>query len=261
MMPEAGSLLLEPGLLLSPAEIALLASVGKSNVSVFSQPTAAVVSSGDELVEIDRMPEPQQIRQSNVYAIQAAMKSMGWNGDIYHLADDKDQMTTVMKELAEKYEVIILSGGVSKGKFDYVPGVLEDIGVRKLFHRVNQRPGKPFWFGISEKGPIVFALPGNPVSTFMCFYRYIKPWLLRSLNMKVADHFVVLAEDFSNKGGFVYFLQVSVKNEKGRWMAYPEAGGGSGDFANLKNVDGFIELPAGKEKFLAGEVYYYIAFR
>jgi len=258
---KEGALLLEPGLLLSPAEIALLASVGRSNVGVFAFPTAAIVSSGDELVDIDATPEPYQIRQSNIFAVQAAMQCMGWKGNTFHLKDNREHMALALKKIAQTHNVIILSGGVSKGKFDFVPGVLEEIGVTKLFHRVGQRPGKPFWFGKSDQGLIVFALPGNPVSTFMCFYRYIKPWCMRSLGMKGEMHKVVLGKDFSFKGGVVYFLQVSVKHEGGRWIAYPEAGGGSGDFANLKNVDGFIQLPAHKENFLAGELYDYIPFR
>ena len=152
-------------------------------------------------------------------------------------------MVTAIKKISETSKVIVLSGGVSKGKFDYVPAVLEEIGVRKLFHRVNQRPGKPFWFGASDKGVTVFALPGNPVSTYMCFYRYIKPWILKSMKMDLSPSSAVLAKDFKGPQGLTYFLQVNVKLENGKLMAYPDPGGGSGDFANLKNVTGFLELP------------------
>ncbi len=257
----SGDVLLEPGLILSPAEIALLAAVGKSRVEVYDFPNTAVVASGDELVDVDAKPEEHQIRRSNTFAIQAAMKRLGWEGTTFHLSDDKETMLQAVKSLAEKFQIIILSGGVSKGKYDFVPSVLEEIGIRKLFHTVNQRPGKPFWFGASKKGNIVFALPGNPVSTYMCFYRYIKPWLLKSVGAKLEPCRAMLAEDFSFAGGLTYFLQVSVKNEEGKLMAYPDAGGGSGDFANLKKVDGFLELPSDREKFLAGEVLPYIPFR
>ena len=155
-----GETLLKPGMILSPAEIALLASVGKSEVSVFSSPKAAIVASGDELVEINAKPELHQIRRSNTYAIQAAMKTLGWEGTQFHLPDQKDVLLRSLKTIEENHEVIILSGGVSKGKFDFIPRVLEEIGIKKLFHQVSQRPGKPFWFGISEKGKAVFALPG-----------------------------------------------------------------------------------------------------
>lgn len=256
-----GSILLEPGIILSPAEIALLAAVGQSTVKVFSFPRTAIIASGDELVEVSATPLPHQIRRSNTFAIQAAMKALGWSGDTFHLADNKELMFSAMKEIIQTYQVIILSGGVSKGKFDFVPAVLEEIGVRKLFHRVNQRPGKPFWFGNSEKGTTVFALPGNPVSTYMCFYRYIKPWLLESVGVKNERGVAVLAKDFSFPDKLTYFLQVAVRNENGKLMAYPDAGGGSGDFANLKNVTGFLELPEDQSVFNAGEVLPYIPFR
>jgi molybdopterin molybdotransferase len=170
-------------------------------------------------------------------------------------------METHLKEIADKYDVLILSGGVSKGKFDFVPTVMASIGFRKLFHQVSQRPGKPFWFGKSDSGKIAFALPGNPVSTFMCFYRYVKPWILKSLGAAPAESSAILATDFSFHQPLTYFLQVQVKNEQGTLVAYPHPGGGSGDFANLKNVSGFLELPLEKNVFKAGEVFPYICFR
>jgi molybdopterin molybdotransferase len=256
-----GELLLSPGMVLSPAEIALLASVGKSSVAIRSFPKTAIISSGDELVETDQQPLPHQIRRSNNYAIQAAMKSMGWDGANYHLPDEKNILFTEIKSILEKNDVLILSGGVSKGKFDFIPDVLEELGVKKIFHQVSQRPGKPFWFGVSNEGKIVFALPGNPVSTFMCFHRYVKPWIQKSLGIKPRDQFAVLATDFSFAPKLTYFLQVGVINENGKLMAYPNAGGGSGDFANLKDIDGFLELPLDKTDFKAGEVFPLFQFR
>lgn len=253
-------LLLSAGICLSPAEIALLASVGRSDVNVFSYPETAIISSGDEIVPIDFIPGPHQVRRSNSYAIHAAMKTLGWNGNLFHLADDKEQMIASLTEIAGKHRILILSGGVSKGKFDFVPEVMEAIGVSKLFHRVNQKPGKPFWFGASSSGHVVFALPGNPVSTYMCFYRYIRPWAQRSLRTDVAGHEAFLAEDFKGPGGITYFLQVSAKNEGGKRMAYPCVGGGSGDFANLKNVTGFLEID-GSRTVSKGDVLPYFPFR
>lgn len=258
---KAGSSLLEPGLVLSPAEIALLASVGKSQVNVWSLPRTALISSGDELVEVTHTPEPHQIRRSNIYALEAAMQSLHWIGNQYHLPDQKNVLLDSLKTIVSEHDVMILSGGVSKGKFDFIPEVMEEIGVKKVFHQVSQRPGKPFWFGVSANGKVVFALPGNPVSTYMCYYRYIEPWLMKSLGTDNKEQRAVLAKDFTFSPNLTYYLQVSVRNENGRLMAYPEAGGGSGDFANLKKVDGFLELPITKNKFEAGEVYPYFSFR
>jgi len=258
---KQGEVLLQPGIMLSPAEIALLASVGKSKVEVVVLPKAAIVASGDELVEVHDVPEPHQIRRSNSYAVQAAMETLGWEGNQFHLLDRKDSMLDSLKMVINTFDVIILSGGVSKGKFDFIPQVLQELGVKKLFHQVTQRPGKPFWFGVSEKGKIVFALPGNPVSTYMCFYRFIKPWLLKSVGVTIPDSKAILATDFVFEPELTYFLQVAVKNEDGKLMAYPEAGGGSGDFANLKNVTGFLELPKERTSFSAGEAFPYFPFR
>lgn len=253
--------LISEGMILSPAEIALLASVGKSTVKVKEYPKTAIVASGDELVDISSTPLPHQIRRSNTYAIEAAMKTLGWKGEQFHLPDEEEVLRRSLYEIVEKFDVIILSGGVSQGKFDFIPAVMESIGVEKIFHQVNQRPGKPFWFGASENGKVVFALPGNPVSTYMCFYKYIKPWLLESLGVEVETQYAILAKDFTFLPKLTYFLQVSVKNESGRLMAYPEAGGGSGDFANLKKIHGFLEFPPDRQEFKAGEVFPFIGFR
>lgn len=258
---ERNDTLLSPSIILSPAEIALLASVGIVDVPVYSFPRTAIISSGDELIEVTEVPELHQIRRSNTYAIDAAMKMIGWESTQYHIYDQKDFIIESLKVIAENHDLLIVSGGVSKGKFDFIPEALESINVKKLFHQVSQRPGKPFWFGESKKGKIVFALPGNPVSTYMCFYRYILPWIWKSLNVTKEQQYAVLAEDYTFQPKLTYFLQVTVKNEGGRLMAYPDAGGGSGDFANLKNVTGFLELPLEKSIFKAGEVFPYYSFR
>ena len=189
------------------------------------------------------------------------MRELGWKGDQYHLRDEPATMASVFGKIIHEYDVLLISGGVSRGKFDFIPGALEAAGVQKLFHQVSQRPGKPFWFGRSPQGKIVFALPGNPVSTYMCFYRYITPWLWQSMGVEVSEATVVLAEDFTFTPQLTYFLQVRVSIERGRLMAYPQAGGGSGDFANLKHVDGFIELPQDRSQFQAGDVFSYFPFR
>lgn len=259
---QKGIVLLEPNQVLSPAEIALLASVGKSYVNVFGFPGVAIVATGDELVDVDETPLPHQIRRSNNYALAAALKAMGCESTSFHLKDEKEILRKDLGKIINDHDVVVLSGGVSKGKFDFIPEVLEAIGVKKLFHHVSQRPGKPFWFGVSEKEKkAVFALPGNPVSTYMCFYRYVKPWIMKSMGVKENNVTAILARDFIFKPTLTYFVQVRIQFEEGKLMAYPDAGGGSGDFANLKNTDGFLELPLERSEFKAGEVFPFIAFR
>ena len=258
---KQNDVLLEPGILLSAAEVALLASIGKTQVQVFEMPKTAIISSGDELVDVKDVPLLHQIRRSNTYAIEAGMQMLNWQARQFHFPDDESLLKNSLEKVLADHDVLILSGGVSKGKFDFIPRVFEDLGVKKLFHQVKQRPGKPFWFGASVQGKTVFALPGNPVSTYMCFYRYVKPWIMRSMGVSEKRLSAALATDFSFSPNLTYFLQVDVKTENGKLQAYPNAGGGSGDFVNLKNVTGFLELPAEQDQFKAGDVFPYYPFR
>jgi molybdopterin molybdotransferase len=255
-----GEVLLAEGQLISPAEIALLASVGRAEVKVYDFPRTAIISSGDELVEVDATPQAHQIRRSNAYALQAAMRELGWQASAFHLNDTREDVLHELQLLMQDYDVLILSGGVSKGKFDFIPDALNALGVTKLFHQVSQRPGKPFWFGTSEN-KVVFALPGNPVSTFLCFYRYIKPWIRSNMGVKSNEQTAILTSAIEFKPALTYFLQVHAMHDQGKLMATPIPGGGSGDFANLKAVNGFLELPADRSSFDAGEVFPFIPFR
>lgn len=259
---RSGAPLLQPGTLISSAEVALMATVGKKDVCVFGFAPTAVVSSGDELVAVGDTPLPHQVRRSNAHAILAAMKMMGWAGTVYHLRDDRQASVSQMNAILTGHDTVILSGGVSKGKFDFIPDALEANGIEKRFHRVNQRPGKPFWFGTSSDGrKTVFALPGNPVSTYLCFYRYVRPWMLRCHQVQEAQQHAVLAGDVEVPAGLTYFLQVAVQNEQGVLKAYPHVGGGSGDLANLKDVTGFLEVSDTRGYARKGDVFLYFPFR
>jgi molybdopterin molybdotransferase len=255
-----GEVLLEPGKRLSPAEIAVIASVGKKSVPVYRVNPVAIITTGDELVSIEETPLPWQIRRSNGVALASALSTMNIDSHLAHLPDDPKILETQLSSIFDLHDVIILSGGVSKGKFDYIPGVLEKLGIRKAFHQVKQRPGKPFWFGRSET-KTVFALPGNPVSTFLCFHRYVQPWIEAGLGMEPRNTKAILATDYSFKPDLTYFLQVKLDTGAGTLLATPDAGEGSGDFANLRNVDGFIELPSDRSDFRKGELFPYIHFR
>lgn len=258
---KKGSELMKPGIKISSAEVALLASVGKSSVKVMSLPKVAIISTGDELVDVDTIPAPHQIRRSNSFALYAALKENGIEASLHHITDDETELEAGLKKILQHVDVMILSGGISKGKFDFVPQVLEKLGVKKLFQQVSQRPGKPFWFGATENHKTVFALPGNPVSTFMCYYRYIQPWLIESLGGKLVQQSAILKINYSFQPKLTYFLQVGVEIVGGQMLAAPIPGGGSGDFANLGSVDGFLELPLEKSEFHEGQVFPYFPFR
>ncbi|MGV3587809.1 MAG: molybdopterin molybdotransferase MoeA [Adhaeribacter sp.] len=260
---QAADLLIPAGTLLSPAEIAVIATVGKTTVQVTQPPRIAIISTGDELVAITEMPLPHQIRQSNSYMLQAALQEQGVKAERFHLRDDKADLLAELKNLLSRFDALILSGGVSKGKADFVPEVLTELGVQKLFHEVAQRPGKPFWFGRVANGPVVFALPGNPVSTFVCFYKYVRPWVQASFGAPAAlTPKAILQEETVFRLDLTYFLPVKVAvGSSGMLVANPVHMGGSGDFAALLSADGFLELPPKQNTFSAGEVYVFYGFR
>jgi molybdopterin molybdotransferase len=242
---------------LTSADVAILATVGKTEVVVSRAPKVAVIATGDELVDIDQEPLPHQIRKSNVYAILTDLQAKGFVAEAFHFVDDKDELRRGLKGIIEAFDVIVMSGGVSKGKFDYIPNILEELGVEKKFHFVRQRPGKPFWFGRYKNGNgVVFALPGNPVSTFVGLYRYVIPFLYRSAGLEPVVVQAQLEEDFRFEPDLTYFLQVKLRfNEQGVLLARPVPGLGSGDLANLLEADGLLELPTGQTEYKFGEVF------
>jgi molybdopterin molybdotransferase len=257
-----GALLVASGKIIGPPEIGIAATIGKSQLQIIQPPRTVVISTGDELVEVNEVPEAHQIRRSNVYNIMTALKTRGIIADQFHLNDDRPALVEKLGALLQDYEVLILSGGVSMGKFDYVPDVLTELGIAKLFHGVQQRPGKPFWFGTNGK-QVVFALPGNPVSSYMCTIRYIQPWFDKTMGLpEKAIPYATLTHDFTFKPDLTYLLQVKVSfSPEGQILATPVEGGGSGDLANLEMVDAFMELPRGKELFKKGEAYPLFLFR
>jgi molybdopterin molybdotransferase len=241
----------------TPAIISLAASIGKTHLLVKKAPKIMIISSGDELVDVADTPSGYQIRRSNNYTIKAALKQQGLDADMLHIPDDPEITKQQLQHCLESYDVLLLSGGISMGKFDYIPQALEDLQVKKLFHKVQQRPGKPFWFGRHNNGSLVFAFPGNPVATFMCLCRYFLLWLDTTLGLPVkAPIYAQLARDFIFTPPLKYFLQVKLNfTEQGILSAHPVEGNGSGDFANLANTDAFMELPLERNEFKAGEVF------
>ncbi|MEJ2006071.1 MAG: molybdopterin molybdotransferase MoeA, partial [Cyclobacteriaceae bacterium] len=259
---KKGETVIKPGVRISSSEIGVCATVGKSEVSVSRLPRTIIISTGDELVDIDEKPEPHQIRRSNVYRLKTVLSHFNMPVDTAHLEDDREKIERSLKEYLEKYDLLILSGGVSKGKFDFLPEALEAAGVQKLFHRIMQRPGKPFWFGIHSSAT-VFAFPGNPVSSFMCMQQYFVPWLNKSLGENERPvPMGVLTKRVDFKPDLTYFLEVSVTYGKdGKIMATPVKGNGSGDLANLVDAEAFIVLPRGHDTYREGSVYPLIFYR
>jgi molybdopterin molybdotransferase len=255
----AGTQLLAPGLRLSAAEIAVAATVGAATLAVARRPRLAVVSTGDEIVPVDQTPLPHQIRRSNAYMLQAALASDGAASEAFHFNDDLASLKAGLPALLAEFDAVLLSGGVSKGKADFLPQALRELGVEQLFHGVAQRPGQPFWFGQRPSGAAVFALPGNPVATFVGYYRYVRGWLLQSQQAAPATHqpaVAELAEPVDFKPALTYFIPVRLApGVDGRLLAHPVATSGSGDLAALLSGDGLLELAPGQTHFAAGTAW------
>lgn len=251
----AGDTIVPAGTRLTSREIAVAAAVGAANVTVAHSPKIAVIATGDELVEVGSVVSPFQIRRSNDYAMRAALHAAGYTRvDRFHLRDIRHEIEHLLWHIVAEYEAILITGGVSKGKFDYLPAVLDTLKVRKIFQGVAQRPGKPFWFGLTPRRTPVFALPGNPVSACTCLHRYVLPALDHASGLTPRPlRTVALAEPFAFKAPLACFLPVTLSSgPRGELLATPHASNTSGDFAGLIGTDGFVELPPGPAEFPAG---------
>jgi molybdopterin molybdotransferase len=216
-----------------------------------------VISTGNELIEPGEPILPHQIRRSNVYAIVSALRRQGFQRVADdHVLDDAEQLRERLKLHLDTHDVLVLSGGVSMGRFDLVPRVLDELGVHAIFHKVAQRPGKPLWFGVAPSGAAVFALPGNPVSTLVCLARYVIPALFAAMGEShLPAGKIALAAPVEVTAPLAFFLPVRVEvDDWGRAWAVPTPTNGSGDFTALAGTDGFMELPPGPNAYPKGFV-------
>ncbi len=259
---KKGSILLKKGQMIKPIDINVLATCGKSQVQVVKNPNVAIIASGEELVSIETEPEPHQIRMSNAPMIKAHLSLLGLNATIFHVLDSKHLVETELRQILNDYDVLILSGGVSAGKYDLIPKALEGLGLTKVFHKVRQRPGKPFFFGSSDTKR-AFAFPGNPVSGLVCLLKYFVPWYRASLGLKHDSSLrVKLEENTHFKAPLTTFAQATLhQTDDGQLLARVVRGNGSGDMVSPTQVDGFIELPYGRDNYLAGEFYDFYPFQ
>ena len=275
---KVGALLIKENTKISAAEIGVFASVGASFVKVAKQPKVLIISTGDELVGVAEIPLAHQIRRSNVFTLVSLLERLHIPSETAHITDDKPILKSKIESYLKAYDVLLFSGAVSKGKFDFLPEVFEELGVEKRFHKVAQRPGKPFWFGSAasffvneqnvyqdekenKKNTIVFGFPGNPISTFVNCLVYFYLWYYKSVGLEVQEETAILGEDVNFKPSLAYFLQVKLASENGNLVAFPIKGNGSGDLASLVKTDAFIQLPNDKIEFKKGEVYPIINYR
>ena len=246
--------LLTPGTRISPLDIAIITSCGLMEVDVSTAPTIRVISTGNELVPAGEPIMPHQIRMSNGPAMIAMPDQHGYTDSEHdHLVDEPEILKQRIAEHLAVANVLILSGGVSMGKADYIPQVLDDLGVKAIFHKISQRPGKPMWFGMGPDGQAVFALPGNPVSALVCTRQYVIPALNAASGLRESPpEFASLAQKVTFKPKLTCFLPVKlVSSVNGQTLAMPVHTNTSGDFSSLSGTDGYIELALDESDFRA----------
>lgn len=250
-----GHVILQPGAAISPMDVAIVASCGLLQLTVARQPVVRVVSTGNELVPAGAAIAAHQVRLSNGPAVVAMLAQQRFKDTMHHhLPDTPKVLSAELSRMLEEADVLILSGGVSMGKADYVPQVLAELGVTAILHKIRQRPGKPMWFGLGPRQQLVFGLPGNPVSTLVCCRHYVLPALLAGSGKKPAsDEHARLTEDVSFPADLTCFLPVRVVTSgEGVVHATPVPTNTSGDFAALGGTDGYVELPREEDFFAKG---------
>lgn len=253
----AGDKVLRAGTLITPPVVGMLATVGAVPVPVFAQPAVAIVTTGDELVPPDRSLEgmPGCIRNSNGPALQAQVLAAGGRAGRYlHATDDRDDIRAVLQE-ALAADVIVLSGGVSVGKYDYVKEVLGELGLQLLFWRVRQRPGKPLAFGLLEGKP-VFGLPGNPVSSSVCFEQYVRPALRQMQGGDGSASETVrarLGRRIEKAAGLHHFVRGRAWYEEGRLTVVPTGDQASNLYSSMVRANCLVHLAEDVEHPEEGE--------
>jgi molybdopterin molybdotransferase len=252
---RAGEVVLRRGDCLRPQEIGVLATVGRSQVEIVRRPTVAVVPTGDELVEPDRQPGPGQIRNGNGPMLMGQIARAG--AVPRYLGIARDQLDALREKigLGLTSDVLILSGGVSAGKLDLVPGVLQELGVAAQFHKVEMKPGKPVFFGTRDR-TLVFGLPGNPVSSYVCFELFVRPALrlLRGLSDPGSDlPLVPLSEDFAFRTDRPTYHPARLEAAPWRVKAMPWFG--SPDLRGILTCNCFVVLPPGDHQHRAGQLF------
>jgi len=243
----AGEALLLPGSLIGAREIAIAASCGCATLLVSKLPSIAIVSTGDELVAVSEIPAAHQIRRSNDVMIQAALVRIGLpTCQFAHLPDEPEASQAQLAALIQQNDIVLISGGISMGKKDYIPAALNALGLHCHFHGVAQKPGKPLGYW-TQPNCAVFTLPGNPLSTLTCMHQYVLPALFQAMGQTQATspRQVTLAAPVKARDDLTIFLPVSLGANN---QATPQPANNSGDLVRICKSDGYIALPPTQEK-------------
>src|SRR5262245_2834268 len=252
---RAGEVVVPAGTKLTPAAFGLLSAVGRTDVSVFPAPRLAIISTGDELVEPPIYPGPGQIRNTNGPMLVVLTARTGAESRYLGIArDDKAGLAKLVRDGLDGSDLLVLSGGVSAGKYDFVPDVLRDLGVEAHFHKVRMKPGKPLLFGTRGE-TLVFGLPGNPVSSFVGFELFVRPALRKMGGEEIAGPTFVpvpLAENLTTDNDRPTYAPAMLKWTSDGLRVSPAGWFGSADLRGLMATDALISLPAGTVTYAAG---------
>ncbi|MFZ9144327.1 MAG: molybdopterin molybdotransferase MoeA [Aquirufa sp.] len=230
----AGSVLVKKRTKIGPVEIAIAATVGKAHIEVESKPHVHIFSTGDEIVGLHETPADHQIRSSNVMMLKSVLLSKGFKANSSHLADSAEKIKASMDKALDSNDIILLSGGVSAGKKDLIPGVLAEAGFETVFHKISQKPGRPLLVATRPDGKVVFAFPGNPISTLTCFWVYFLPWVSGEWPEYNVKEIKFLPKPSAE-------LDQWIPVENGEVLAH----NGSGDLINWSRADGLVWQKAG----------------
>jgi molybdopterin molybdotransferase len=250
---QAGAMVLEAGRRIGFAEVAVLAMTGRECVQVFRKPRVAIVPTGDEIVEARERPEPFQIRNSNAWSLAAQVERAGGAPEILPIARDNYESTRAMIQRGLEADLLLLSGGVSAGKYDIVEKVLADLGAEFYFDRVKIQPGQPLVYGIAD-GKQFFGLPGNPASTMVTFELFARAAIELLSGAKEAPLPLLrarLTRDFRHKPGLTRFLPAMLSADGA--TVTPESWHGSGDIPSIARTNAFLVAEMDRASWAAGE--------
>lgn len=258
-----GDRALPAGSVLGPAEIGLIASLGLPAVRVHQCPRVAIISTGSELKDVGQPLGPGQIHNSNSYSLRAQCQQLGIQATALGVVPDDYEVTRRLVEQGLEYDVLITSGGVSVGQFDFVKDIQDELGVERRLWGVAMRPGKPLTFGV-RGGTLVFGLPGNPVSAMVSFELFVRPALLRLMGYRKTTrplYRAIIAEDVANTDGRVYVVRVRAWREDGNWHITSTGAQGSGILRSMVGANGLAFVPGGPRGVQAGEEVEFLLLR
>lgn len=248
---KKGEMILKEGHLLSPASISFLAGLGITNVLVYSNPKISIITTGKELLKPGEILSAGKIYESNSFGLKAALEQMDIKPVAIKTVDDEEEkIIEAIQEQLKIADILILTGGVSVGDYDFVTSALEKCGVKKVFHKVKQKPGKPFYFG-KYQDKLVFALPGNPASVLTCFYEYVVDVISKQTKRNYFKSIQLpLANDYSKKKGLTFFLKGKINADHVSILGDQE----SYKMNSFALADCLVELEEEKEVFRKSEI-------